>query len=125
MKRLLTLLTGISLSLVVNGQNNLVTKKQTFIHETSKEYEWPTDPSVLEKIEKWQDAKFGICSIGEYIQFPALQNHGHCVQKTDGLQIVAERHFREVPIVNLRNGIGDYPNPSSQAVLSQPNGRHL
>ncbi|MBL1742212.1 alpha-L-fucosidase, partial [Klebsiella pneumoniae] len=23
-------------------------------------YEWPTDPSVLEKIEKWQDAKLGI-----------------------------------------------------------------
>lgn len=60
MKKILTLLIGINLSLIVNGQNDLVSKEQTFIHETSKEYEWPTDPSVLEKIEKWQDSKLGI-----------------------------------------------------------------
>lgn len=99
--------------------------EQTFYSRNLKEIRMATDPSVLEKIEKWQDAKFGIMFHWGIYSVPRLQNHGHCVQKTDGLQIVAEKHFREVPIVNLRNGIGDYPNPSSQAVLSQPNGLHL
>ncbi len=30
------------------------------IHPTSKEYEWPEDPTVLEKLNHWQDLKFGI-----------------------------------------------------------------
>ena len=30
------------------------------IHLKSKTYEWPTDPAVLEKLNKWQDLKFGI-----------------------------------------------------------------
>ena len=30
------------------------------IHLKPKTYEWPTDPAVLEKLDKWQDLKFGI-----------------------------------------------------------------
>ena len=30
------------------------------IHLKSKTYEWPTDPLVLKKLDKWQDLKFGI-----------------------------------------------------------------
>ena len=30
------------------------------VHLKSKTYEWPTDPQVLEKLDKWQDLKFGI-----------------------------------------------------------------
>ena len=35
---------------------------QGFVHEQSSEdgYEWPTDPQVLEKLDKWQDLKFGV-----------------------------------------------------------------
>lgn len=30
------------------------------IHEQSSEYEWPKDPAVLAKLDKWQDLKFGM-----------------------------------------------------------------
>ena len=35
---------------------------QAFVHEQSKasEYEWPTDPAVLAKLDAWQDLKFGV-----------------------------------------------------------------
>lgn len=34
--------------------------KQVFVHESSDKYEWPTDPLVLDKLDKWQDRKLGI-----------------------------------------------------------------
>jgi len=40
------------LSLKVSAQQN--------VHPQSSEYEWPTDPLVKEKLDKWQDQKFGI-----------------------------------------------------------------
>jgi len=30
------------------------------IHPASTEYEWPTDPLVVQKLDKWQDQKFGM-----------------------------------------------------------------
>ena len=33
---------------------------QSFVHEASKEYQWPKDEKVVEKLKKWQDLKFGI-----------------------------------------------------------------
>lgn len=35
---------------------------QGFVHEQSKasDYVWPTDPQVLNKLDKWQDQKFGV-----------------------------------------------------------------
>lgn len=34
--------------------------QQGFVHETSQEYVWPTDKNVLEKLDRWQDLKFGV-----------------------------------------------------------------
>jgi alpha-L-fucosidase len=34
--------------------------QNTFVHEQSSEYEWPTDSKVLNKLDKWQDLKFGV-----------------------------------------------------------------
>lgn len=34
--------------------------QNTFVHEKSSTYEWPTDSLVLEKLDQWQDLKFGI-----------------------------------------------------------------
>lgn len=31
-----------------------------FVHKKSKNYEWPTDPQTLEKLEQWHDLKFGV-----------------------------------------------------------------
>jgi len=33
---------------------------QSFVHEQSKDYIWPEDKQVVEKLNKWQDLKFGI-----------------------------------------------------------------
>ena len=36
-------------------------EENSFVHEHSSDgYEWPTDKAVLEKLDKWQDLKFGV-----------------------------------------------------------------
>ncbi|MDR7128370.1 alpha-L-fucosidase [Algoriphagus sp. 4150] len=45
-----------SLALLVAIQANA----QNTLHPTSSEYEYPSDPKVIEKLEKWRDQKFGI-----------------------------------------------------------------
>ncbi len=34
--------------------------QQGFIHESSDEYTWPTEQNVLQKLDRWQDLKFGV-----------------------------------------------------------------
>lgn len=41
------------------GQH-FIDKKETDVHLMSETYQWPTDPDVLEKLDKWQDLKFGV-----------------------------------------------------------------
>lgn len=43
------------LTMHVNAQ-----QVQGFVHKRSTDYEWPTDKKVLEKLDKWQDLKFGV-----------------------------------------------------------------
>ncbi len=31
-----------------------------YVHERSDQYEWPDDPAVLAKLDRWQDQKFGL-----------------------------------------------------------------
>jgi len=38
----------------------LLYSQQGFVHQSSEEYLWPTDKQVLEKLDKWQDLKFGV-----------------------------------------------------------------
>lgn len=35
-------------------------EENSYVHQSSDEYEWPTDTAVLNKLEKWQDQKFGV-----------------------------------------------------------------
>lgn len=35
-------------------------KVQGFVHGVSDGYDWPTDEAVLEKLDRWQDLKFGV-----------------------------------------------------------------
>ena len=48
------------LSAISYAQKGYVTKDHGFVHESSEKYVWPTDSKVLEKLDKWQDLKFGI-----------------------------------------------------------------
>lgn len=34
--------------------------QQGFVHESSDEYTWPTEQNVLQKLDQWQDLKFGV-----------------------------------------------------------------
>ena len=57
MKTLVASLFGLALALNVNAQNE---ESNSFVHGRSDSYEWPTDKAVLEKLDKWQDQKFGV-----------------------------------------------------------------
>lgn len=61
MRKLFTLMAIACLATTtMQAQKRITSDKQTFVHEASTEYEYPTDPLVLEKLDKWQDLKFGI-----------------------------------------------------------------
>ena len=34
--------------------------QQGFVHQRSTEYQWPEEKGVLEKLDQWQDLKFGV-----------------------------------------------------------------
>ena len=53
MKRMLILSAALMLSLAAFAQNS-------FVHKASDGYQWPEDPAVLEKLDQWQDLKFGV-----------------------------------------------------------------
>ncbi len=59
-KRILGCLAAATFALGMNAQD--AAQVQGFVHEQSKasDYVWPTDPAVLEKLDKWQDQKFGV-----------------------------------------------------------------
>ncbi len=54
MKKIFSLI-FLSLSLIVQSSY-----AQLNVHPTSGEYEWPSDPQVRQKLDKWQDQKFGM-----------------------------------------------------------------
>ena len=53
MKRILLSLAGLLLAASLFAQNS-------FVHGQSDGYVWPDDPAVLEKLDRWQDLKFGV-----------------------------------------------------------------
>ena len=54
-KKLVVCLLGAALSSSLNAQD-----ANSYVHEQSDGYEWPTDKEVLAKLDKWQDQKFGV-----------------------------------------------------------------
>lgn len=54
MKRAILTLMALLLAL------NAAWPQNSYIHESSDGYQWPDDPLVLEKLEQWQDLKFGV-----------------------------------------------------------------
>lgn len=47
------------MSLFIKAQNNDI-KEQGFVHGMSKDYVWPTDHTVIKKLDEWRDLKFGV-----------------------------------------------------------------
>lgn len=48
------------LAFLFNFLFSLPALAQPETHPTSQEYQWPGDPLVKEKLDKWQDQKFGM-----------------------------------------------------------------
>lgn len=63
MKRF-NLITGTVMALAITTgtvqAQQFVDKKQTDVHVMSKTYTWPQDQAVLQKLDQWQDLKFGV-----------------------------------------------------------------
>ena len=76
MKSWVVFLLGLTFALNMNAQ-----QVQGFVHEQSKatDYVWPTDPLVLEKLDKWQDLKFGVWV---FIRCQVSWNLGLSVRRT-------------------------------------------
>lgn len=55
MKAWIVLLVGLGMALNLKAQS-----ENSFVHEQSDGYVWPTDKEVLAKLDKWQDQKFGV-----------------------------------------------------------------
>ena len=58
LKRLLGCVALAAFSMGLSAQEQV----QGFVHQQSKatDYVWPTDQQVLDKLDKWQDQKFGV-----------------------------------------------------------------
>lgn len=58
------LITGTVMALAITTgtvqAQQFVDKKQTDVHVMSKTYTWPQDQAVLQKLDQWQNLKFGV-----------------------------------------------------------------
>ncbi len=57
LKKLIVCMAGAAFALNLHAQ-----QVQGFVHKQSEatDYVWPTDQQVLDKLDKWQDQKFGV-----------------------------------------------------------------
>lgn len=57
---------------------------QTYAHGRSSTYTWPSDEKVLEKLDKWQDQKFGmLIHFGLYSQLGIVESWSICGEEED------------------------------------------
>lgn len=59
-------------------------KAQTYAHGRSETYQYPTDKEVLQKLDKWQDQKFGmLIHFGLYSQLGVVESWSICAEEED------------------------------------------
>jgi alpha-L-fucosidase len=57
---------------------------QTFVHEKSSSYIWPKEPEVLDRLDRWQDLKFGmLIHWGLYSQLGIVESWSICSEQED------------------------------------------
>ncbi|NDV65601.1 alpha-L-fucosidase [Bacteroides sp. 224] len=73
-----------SLLLAVIFPAFLSAQDQGHAHGMSKSYTWPTEKGVLEKLDKWQDLKFGmIIHYGLYSELGIVESWSICAEEAD------------------------------------------
>lgn len=48
------------LSMIICLLSGVLSAQDNNVHPQSREYEWPDEPAVLQKLDQWQDLKFGM-----------------------------------------------------------------
>ena len=71
LKKLIVFMAGAAFAL-----NLLAQQVQGFVHKQSEatDYVWPTDQQVLDKLDKWQDQKFGVLFHWGLYSVPGIAN---------------------------------------------------
>lgn len=75
---------------------------QGFVHQrsNSSDYQWPEDPKVLEKLDNWQDAKFGVLfHFGLYSVPGIVESWSICSEDVDWIS-----RKKDLPYDEYKNG---------------------
>lgn len=78
LKKLIVCMAGAAFALNLHAQ-----QVQGFVHKQSEatDYVWPTDQQVLDKLDKWQDQKFGVLFHWGLYSVPGIVSHGPSARK--------------------------------------------
>jgi alpha-L-fucosidase len=89
MRRITTVLISCLLLAGVNAQD-------TFVHEQSSTYEWPSDSLVLEKLDRWRDLKFGVIfHWGLYAVPGIVESWALCSEDVDWISRYGHANYQE------------------------------
>jgi alpha-L-fucosidase len=89
MKRITILLISCLLSAGIKAQ-------ETFVHEQSSTYEWPTDSLVPEKLDNWRDLKFGVIfHWGLYAVPGIVESWALCSEDVDWIGRYGHTNYQE------------------------------
>lgn len=70
--------------------------QNTFVHGRSHNYEWPTDSLVLEKLDQWQDLKFGVIfHWGLYAVPGIVESWALCSEDVDWISRYGHDNYQE------------------------------
>ena len=70
--------------------------QNTFVHGRSHNYEWPTDSLVLEKLDRWQDMKFGVIfHWGLYAVPGIVESWALCSEDVDWISRYGHDNYQE------------------------------
>lgn len=70
--------------------------QNTFVHGRSHNYEWPTDSLVLEKLDRWQDLKFGVIfHWGLYAVPGIVESWALCSEDVDWISRYGHDNYQE------------------------------
>jgi alpha-L-fucosidase len=82
----------IALLLLVSGAK----AQNTFVHERSSTYEWPTDSLVLQKLDHWRDLKFGVIfHWGLYAVPGMVESWALCSEDVDWISRYGHTNYQE------------------------------
>jgi alpha-L-fucosidase len=82
--------------IVLSLLSTKIKAQDTFVHKQSSIYEWPTDKLVLDKLDKWQDQKFGVIfHWGLYAVPGIVESWALCSEDNDWISRYGHENYQE------------------------------